>query len=119
PPWQLLNGSVTVNSSTSSTPPECSQIIIGTGVYERNRFIVINSTHTRSAASYIYYVDGINAGLLAKIADGVHSKMHRYSDDVDIVAVRNGSSGSAVRYVVAGGLVAPLYIKLAGFAFIG
>src|SRR5690606_16644308 len=118
PPWQLLNGSVTVNSSTSSTPPECSQIIIGTGVYERNRFIVINSTHTGSAASYIYYVDGINAGLLAKIADGVHSKMHRYSDDLYIVPLPNGGSGTAVRYDLAGGLVTPLPNMPAGYASI-
>jgi hypothetical protein len=107
PPWQLLHGEYEVNTDSGDTPPEAYQLVIGTGVYEENRFVVVTSSHTGVAATYIYYVDGVNAGILAKIADGNHTKVHRYSDDIYLVPDIN-SPNAGCRYDLAGGLVTVL-----------
>jgi hypothetical protein len=104
PPWSTLNGQFTISSATGANPPDSSQIIIGTGSFEGDRYIIVNSTHTGAAASYIYYVDGVNAGLLAKIADGVHSKAHRYANDLYLVP-DIGNPGVGCTYDLGGGLV--------------
>jgi len=114
PPWQLLYGTSVTSTETGTAPPNCHQIIIGTGVYEGNRFVIVNSNHTGAAASYIYFVDGVNAGILAKIADGTHSKMHRYSDDLFLVPDLGGGDGA--RYDLAGGLVTLLPDMPEGYA---
>jgi hypothetical protein len=115
PPWSVLNAQKFSNTSSGSNAPESSQIIIGTGVYEGNRFVIVNSTHSGSAASYIYYVDGINAGTLALIANGAHSKAHRYSDDIYLVPDIN-STGQGVKYDLAGGLVTLIASMPQGYA---
>lgn len=115
PPWQLLHGEYEVNTTSGVNPPDSYQLIIGTGVYEENRFIIVSSNHEGVNATYIYYVDGINAGILAKIADGNHSKIHRYSDDIYLVPDIN-SPGQGCRYDLAGGLVTILPDMPIGYA---
>lgn len=115
PPWDILAGLSTVSSSTSATPPECYQVVIGTGVYEKNRFIVINSSHKGDPASYIYFVDGVNAGTIALIGDGVHTKMHRYDNDIYLIP-DIGQTGKGLRYDLAGGLVTQLPDMPVGYA---
>lgn len=118
PPWRLLNGRVVISSDSGSTPPESSQLIIGTGTFEGNRFIIVNSNHSGTGfASYIYFVDGPSTGLLAKIADGIHSKTHRYADFLYLVPdITN--TGVGCKYDLVGGLVTVLAAMPSGYASI-
>lgn len=115
PPWSLLDGRVFNNSSSDPSPPESYQLIIGTGTYEGNRFIIVNSSHSGSPASYIYYVDGVNQGILAKIADGAHSKAHRVDNSIYLVPdIKN--PGVGCKYDLAGGLVTSISSMPTGYA---
>lgn len=104
PPWSVLYSNKTDFTGTAVQPPESYQLVIGTGTYEKNRFIIVTSSHTGSPATYIYYVDGPNTGTLAKIADGYHSKAHRYVNDIYLVP-DIGSTGKGCKYDLAGGQV--------------
>lgn len=117
PPWSLLHGFYNTSSDSNPKHPSCNQIIIGTGTYEGNRFIVVSSNHTGAYASYIYYVDGPNAGLLAKIGDGTHSKAHRYDNDLYLVPDIT-SPGTGLKYELAGGLVTIIASMPIGYASI-
>jgi hypothetical protein len=115
PPWSKLTTTNTVNSTVSTNPPDSYQLVIGTGTYESNRFIIVSSSHTGTAGSYIYYVDGPNAGILALIATGVHSKAHRYANDLYLVP-DIGSTGLGVKYALATGLVTTIATMPVGYA---
>lgn len=115
PPWQNLDARVFDNSESSAAPPECFQLIIGTGTYESARFIIISSTHEGDPASYIYYVDGVNAGILAKITDGYHSKAHRYVNDIYLVPDASNIDVGA-KYDLSSGLVTALPDMPIGYA---
>jgi hypothetical protein len=117
PPWSVLDARQSTNTTTSSEPPDSYQVIIGTGTYEANRYVIINSSHTGASASYIYFVDGVNAGVLAKIADGVHSKAHRYANDIYLVPDIT-SAGTGCVYDLAGGLVTLIASMPVGYASI-
>ncbi len=117
PPWKTLDARKFTSTATGSNPPDSYQLIIGTGTYESNRFVIISSSHEGAAASYIYYVDGINAGVIAKIADGAHSKAHRYANDIYLVP-DIGSDGLGVKYALAGGLVTAIASMPVGYASI-
>lgn len=115
PPWSVLDARVQVNTSSATEPPTCYQIVIGTGSFEGNRYVVVSSSHEGPAATYLYYVDGPNAGLLAKMADGIHSRAHRYADDVYLIPdVQN--SGVGAKYNLAGGLVTVIPSMPQGYA---
>jgi len=117
PPWFTMNAQVFSSTDTGTSPPESSQIVIGSGTYEGFRYVIVNSSHTGAPASYIYFVDGDNAGILAKIADGVHSKSHRYGDYVYLVPDL-GSDGKGAKYSLDGGLVTILDKMPVGYASI-
>lgn len=93
PPWSLMKGTITTNTSGGANPPLCSQLVIGTGTYESQRFVIVSSNHSGAFAAYIYYVDGVNAGVLAKITDGTFSKAHRYSNFLYLVPDLGQSGG--------------------------
>lgn len=115
PPWEVLDARYVTNTEAGAQPPLCHQIIIGTGVFDGARFIVVNSNHSGASASYIYFVDGPNSGLLAKIADGTHSKAHRYDNDIFLVPDID-NTGVGARYDLAGGLVTVLPNMPSGYA---
>ena len=115
PPWDVMKSAVFNNTSSASSPPDSYQLVIGTGTFEANRFVIVNSSHTGTASSYIYYVEGPNAGLVAKIADGTHSKMHRYGNDLYLVPDIN-SPGTGLKYDLAGGLVTIIPAMPQGYA---
>jgi hypothetical protein len=115
PPWSLLYGTSTTNTTVSSAPPDSNQLIIGTGTFEGNRFIIVTSSHTGSKATYIYYVDGPNAGLLALITSGAHTKAIRYDDFIYLVP-DIGSEGTGAKYDLDGGLVTAIASMPAGYA---
>lgn len=115
PPWKTLVAQQSFNTSASGTHPECYQEVIGTGTFESNRFIIVSSTHTGAPASYIYYVEGPVAGLIAKIADGVHSKAIRYADVMYLVP-NIQSPGLGCSYDLTGGLVTVLSSMPVGYA---
>lgn len=117
PPWSWQYSFLTTNSTVSSAPPDNNQLVIGTGTFEGDRFVLINSSHTGTAASYIYYVDGTNAGLFALIATGNHSKAHRYNDFIYLVPDPS-LGGTAVKYDLTGGLVTAIASMPAGYASI-
>ncbi|MFE1914985.1 hypothetical protein [Streptomyces anandii] len=101
----------------STNPPDSYQLVIGTGTYEGARYVIVNSSHTGSAASYIYFVDGANSGLLAKIADGSHSKSHRIVDTVYLVPdIKNPGVGCSYR--LSDGLVTIIASMPVGYASI-
>jgi hypothetical protein len=105
PPWHTLAATVAVSTDGSSEAPDSYQIVIGTGTYDGYRYVVVNSAHDDGVpATYLYFVDGPNAGILAKMADGVHSKAHRYADDIYLVPDIQNTGVGAV-YDLAGGLV--------------
>jgi hypothetical protein len=115
PPWSLMFDQHGTNSSEELFPPECYQLIIGTGVYQGDRFIVLNSSHTGASAAYLYFVDGPNAGVLAKLGDGSHSKVHRYNDDLYIVPdILN--PGKGLHYDLNGGEVTVIATMPTGYA---
>jgi hypothetical protein len=115
PPWQTLVARVTTISDANPNPPDCYQVVIGTGTYETNRFVIINSTHEGAPASYIYYVEGPNIGIVAKIADGVHSQAHRY-DNIMYLVPDIQNTGVGVSYDLAGGLVTVIATMPSGYA---
>lgn len=117
PPWQLMHGSVTTNTDSNPDHPACNQVVIGSGTYEGNRYIIVNSDHTGAFASYIYFVDGVNAGLLAKMGDGAHSKAHRYDDYLYLVPDIL-SPGTGLKYDLAGGLTTAIASMPNGYASI-
>lgn len=117
PPWSVMHAAKFTNTSSATNAPNSYQLVIGTGSYESNRFVIVNSSHTGAAASYIYYVEGPAAGTLAKIADGSHSKAHRYANDVYLVP-DIGNPGLGVVYDLAGGLVTPIANMKVGYASI-
>lgn len=118
PPWSLLVSRTVVSLDSGADPPDSSQLIIGTGSYEGDRYIIINSNHSGTGyASYIYFVDGPNAGLLAKIADGVHSKAHRYANLVYLVPDIS-NTGVGCKYDLVGGLVTVIAAMPSGYASI-
>lgn len=115
PPISLMNGRTFTSTDTGSVPPDSYQLIIGTGTFEGNRYVVINSSHTGASAAYIYYVDGPNTGLLAKMGDGSHSKVHRYANDLYLVPdIKN--PGVGLKYDLTGGLVTVLATMPVGYA---
>ncbi|MFF5977032.1 hypothetical protein ACFY7C_36630 [Streptomyces sp. NPDC012769] len=114
PPWSLLKGSSFTSTSSSSTPPLCSQLVIGTGTFESKRFVIVSSNHSGAFAAYIYYVDGPNAGLIAKIADGEYSKAHRYSNFLYLVPDLSTTGG--YRYDLTGGAVTAIASMPSGYA---
>ncbi len=115
PPWNLMYGSRTTSTSSSSTPPGNYQVVIGTGVFENARYVIISSTHSGAAASYIYFVDGTNAGVLAKIADGAHSKAHRYDNNLYLVP-DTINPGVGAQYDLNAGLVTLLPDMPSGYS---
>ena len=113
PPWSLLHAET--QTSTEVDHPDSWQWVIGTGTFEGNRFIVVSSNHVEEdGAAYIYYVDGPNAGLLAKIADGEFSASHRYADDIYLVPDLV-NTGGGVKYDLAGGLVTAIATMPTGY----
>jgi hypothetical protein len=117
PPWKVMDARVQTSTDTATNPPNSRQLVIGTGTYEGNRFVIVNSTHEGNAASYIYYVDGPNAGILAKIGDGSHSKAHRYVNDLYLVPNTDGV-GSGLKYDLSGGLVTAIASMPSGYSSI-
>lgn len=115
PPISAMYSGSTNNTTVGTAPPDSNQLVIGTGTYEGNRFVIVTSSHTGAKATYIYYVDGPNVGLLAKIADGEHSKAHRYDDDIYLVP-NVGSEGQGAVYDLAGGLVTVIASMPSGYA---
>lgn len=86
PPWSLLTGKVETSTVGGGNPPESNQEILGTFVYGGARFLVFTSNHIdEEYASFIYYLEGPNAGVVAKMGDGLHSKAHRYVNDIYLV----------------------------------
>ncbi|MFE1145193.1 hypothetical protein [Streptomyces rochei] len=103
PPWNTLHAQKFTSTDSNPNHPESYQLVIGTGTYETNRYVIVTSNHTGAAASYIYFVDGVNAGLIAKLGDGYHSKSHRYADDIYLVPdIKNGGKG--LKYNLGTGL---------------
>ncbi|MGS2592246.1 hypothetical protein [Streptomyces hebeiensis] len=116
PPWGTMAANKYTSSLSTSTPPNSYQIVIGTGTFEGNRYVIVNSSHVNGdPASFIYFVEGPNAGLIAKIADGVHSKAHRYADNVYLVPDIQ-SPGMGVVYNLSGGLVTVIASMPVGYA---
>lgn len=108
PPWRLLFGTSVVDTTVSGSPPASRQLILLTGTYEDIRFIIIQSNHEMSGfANYIYYLDGPNAGTLAKIADGNSLVAVRYNNDVYLVPAQSSASvtGTGTKYVLDTGVV--------------
>lgn len=115
PPWSWQYSSQTTSAVGGTIPPDCYQLVIGTGSFEGNRFVIINSSHSGASASYIYYMEGASAGLLAKIADGSHSKTHRIADIMYLVPdILN--PGVGVQYDLNGGLVTVIASMPTGYA---
>jgi hypothetical protein len=116
PPWSVLTSRMDPSTSGSVDSLDSYQIVIGTGTFEGNRYVIVNSSHIAGVpASYIYYVDGPVAGLLAKIGDGVHSKAHRYADDVYLVPDIQSPNLGLV-YDLSGGLVTLIPTMPQGYA---
>ena len=116
PPWGTLFATKLVGTSNQ----ECNQNVIGTGVFENSRFIIYNSNHIANAyASYIYYVDGPNAGITAKIGDGVHTKAHRYGGFMYLVPDLGAfSAGKGLKYNLDTGAVTLIATMPQGYASI-
>lgn len=114
PPWGLQLGQKLVGVSNQ----DCNQNVIGTGTFENSRFVIYNSNHIGNAyASYIYYVDGPNAGTTAKIGDGVHTKAHRYGDTMYLVPDL-GSEGKGLKYLLTTGATTVVGTMPTGYASI-
>lgn len=118
PPWKVLDARLSTSSSSSSTAPDSYQLVIGTGTFEGARYIIVSSSHAATGpASYIYYVEGANAGILAKITDGIHSKAHRYADVVYLVPDIT-STGTGAVYDLDTGVVTAIATMPVGYASI-
>ncbi len=115
PPWNTLHTASEVNTDAGAEAPDSYQLVIGTGTFEGDRYVIVNSSHEGAAAAYIYYVDGVNAGTLAKITDGSHSKAHRYANDVYLVP-DIGNTGLGAKYDLDGGLVTTIASMPVGYA---
>lgn len=115
PPWSLLTSTSNTSSSSDPDPPESYQLVIGTGTFETFRFIIINSNHTGTSNSYIYYIDGPNAGILALITAGSHSKAHRYDNDIYLVP-DIGNTGLGAKYDLSTGVVTVIASMPVGYA---
>lgn len=115
PPWSILNGRSVTSSATGSGPPDSYQLVIGTGTYQGDRYVIVNSSHTGTSASYIYFVDGPNTGLLALIQAGSHSKVHRVADTIYLVPdILNPGVGCSYR--LSDGLVTTIASMPTGYA---
>ncbi|HEY9259033.1 hypothetical protein [Chitinophaga sp.] len=114
PPWSLMKAVQTASGLGGTVPPNCDQLVIGTGTFESKRFVIVSSNHTGAYAAYIYYVDGVLAGTLAKITDGVFSKAHRYANYVYLVPDLTQVGGA--RYDLTGGLVTAIASMPSGYA---
>jgi len=117
PPWNLLHAQEFSSTDTNPDHPDSYQLVIHSGTYETNRYVILTSNHTGTSASYIYYVDGINSGLIAKIGDGYHSKAHRYADDIYLVPDIN-SAGRGLKYNLGDGLTTVVASMPVGYASI-
>lgn len=115
PPWKTLDVRKATNTSTGSNPPDSYQLVIGTGTYESNRFVIINSSHEGTQNAYIYFIDGPTAGVLALITPGSHSKAHRYGNDIYLVP-DIGNTGKGAKYDLATGLVEVIPTMPVGYA---
>lgn len=116
PPWGTLDARVVTNATVSSEPPDSFQFVIGTGTYETYRYVIVNSSHVNGdPAAYIYFVDGPNADILAKITDGSHSKAHRYADIIYLVPDID-SNGLGASYDLGTGLSTVIAAMPTGYA---
>lgn len=114
PPWSLMKAI----QGTNATQVDSFQLVIGTGTFEGFRYVIVTSSHVAgAAATYIYYVDGPNAGTLAKITDGYHTKAHRYVNDVYLVP-DNTSPGRGAKYNLTTGVVTIFANMPTGYASI-
>jgi hypothetical protein len=116
PPWKTLDARVTVDSSATVEPPDSYQVPIGTGTYGGYRYVIVSSSHVPGdPATYIYFVDGPNTGVLAKMADGIHSKAHRYADNIYLVPDID-STGLGAVYDLGTGLTTVIASMPTGYA---
>lgn len=93
PPWRLLMSELVSDTDVSEQSPT-SQLIIGTYVYAEVRFILFSdNVESGSAETYIYYVDGVNAGTTDFIATGNFVRSVRYADDVYLIPGKGFTGG--------------------------
>lgn len=118
PPWTLLYG-LSTTITTGSLPPETSQLVLGSFVYEGVQFIIFNSAHTGAYAAWIYFLGGVNDGTILKIADGTYQAAIRYGDEIFLPPGPEGGSaslGTGQKYNLGTGVVTSLPNMPRGYA---
>lgn len=107
PPWKLQVGGNNIAVGVP-TAPNSNQFILMTGTYEGIRFIIFKSEHSGTATTYIYYLDGPNAGLVVNIpGTGDPVAAVRYNNDIYLIpnAHPSGPISTGWKYVLSTGIV--------------
>lgn len=118
PPWNLLNtGEAQVVANANL--PLCRQLILITGTYGGNRFIIYSTNAFNGGGSNyqarIYYVDGPSAGISTFIATGLYYKAVRYNDVIYLVSNIN-TSHNGQKYDLGTGVVTALASMPRGYS---